>query len=228
MADLFGAFSGMGSGVVSTLKGLLYLSPIVIILIIVITMVKSKMLYRYPVRIFRVRENGKVIEHNCKGGYIGRKNSAPFFRIKLGRWWWQYIDITNTPKPEYMDEQNRVYYKQIDVASYIQMKREKITDDEKIKIMDWLEQVDAADGKVDGELLLQLKRGFNTDSKVEYTPVESDIKYGAILSVQRIKDVLRLEPTWKKVLPYVGLVLMAIVFIVAYAMLMDKCGGCGG
>ena len=61
--------------------------------------------------------------------------------------------------------------------------------------------------------------------KLVMTPVESDVKYGAILSIQRIKDVLRLEPTWKKLLPYFGLTIMAVVFIVAYAILMSKCTG---
>ena len=63
------------------------------------------------------------------------------------------------------------------------------------------------------------------NGKIRMTPVESDVKYGAILSIQRIKDVLRLEPAWKKILPYAGLILMAIVFIVAYAMLMNSCTG---
>jgi len=183
-------YKGMGSGVAEGLWLLLYMIPIVIVIIIVISIIRNKIIYKYPVRIFRIRENNKVKEGNYKGGYIGRKNSAPFFRIKTGKMWWQHIDLTTTPNPKHFDEQDRVYYKQIDVNTFIQM-----------------------------------KRVFMGDDKVTYTPVESDVKYGAILSVQRIKDILRTEPTWKKVLPYVGLVLMAIVFIVSYAMLMDKCGG---
>jgi len=182
-------YSGMGSGIVNGLYSLLYILPIVIVIIIFIVTIRDKKIYRNPVRIFRVRENGKVKEGNYKGGYIGRKNSAPFFRIKTGRWWWQYIDLITTPNPKYFDEQDRVYYKQIEVNTFIQMKRVFL-------------------------------KGI-----VGYAPVESDIKYGAILAVQRIKDVLRTEPAWKKVLPYAGLLLLAIVFIVAYAMLMNKCGG---
>jgi len=90
------------------------------------TIIYNKHIFRYPVRIFKIRENGKVLEDNRKGGYIGRKNSAPFFRIKLGRWWWQYVDLTSTPNPAFMDEQNRVYYNQIDVKTYVQLRRDFI------------------------------------------------------------------------------------------------------
>lgn len=184
-------FTGMFGGLSSTFLYILYLLPVVLIIIAIVVFIRNKMIYRYLVRIFRTRENGKVLEANYKGGYIGRKNSAPFFRIKTGRWWWQYTDLIETPKPEYMDEQNRVYYKQIDVNTYI-----------------------------------QLKRNFGK-GEVNYTPVESDVKYGAILSVQRVKEVLRTEPAWKKILPYATLIILAIVFIVSYAMLMNRCSGGG-
>ena len=187
MADFFGGMGGMFGGVLSSLKYVLYLSPVAVLILILAVHFRNKSIYKYPVRIFKTRENNKVIELNCKGGYIGRKNSAPFFRIKTGKWWWQYIDMNKTPNPKYLDEQDRVYYRQIDVDTFVQMRR-------------------------------KFENG-----NVKFSPIEPDIKYGAILSIQRIKDVLRTEPTWKKVLPYFGLILMAIVFIVAYAMLMDKC-----
>jgi len=154
-----------------------------------IIFIRNKYIFKYPVRIFRIRENGKVIESNYVGGYIGRKNSAPFFRIKAGFFPWQVIDLTTTPNPKYLDEQNRVYYKQIDVDTYIQM-----------------------------------KRTFVEDKGVTYTPVASDVKYGAILSIQRIKDVLRTEPTWKKILPYAGLILVFTLAIVLYVLALNmKC-----
>jgi len=169
----------------------LYSVPILILVFFFIKKIREKKIYKYPVRIFKVREAGKVKEINTRGGYIGRKNSAPFFRIITGKTFFRlfnkYSDLTTTPNPKFMDEEDRVYYKQIDVDSYV-----------------------------------QLQRRFEGDDTL-FTPVESDVKYGAILSVQRIKEVLRAEPTWKKILPYAGLILMAIVFIVSYAMLMDKC-----
>jgi len=182
-------YKGLLGGLGSTFTYLLYILPVIAVIIILIMWFRNRAVFKYKVRVFRERENRKVKESNYVGGYIGRKNSAPFFRVKTGRWWWQYVDFIETPKIQYMDEEDRVYYSQIDVGTFIQMKRDIISD------------------------------------KLKFTPVESDVKYGAVLSVQRIKDVLRTEPTWKKILPYFGLVLLAVVFIVAYAMLMNSCGG---
>jgi len=182
-------YKGIGAGTLTSIKNIIYFVPVLLILVLIYLHWRNKTIYKHPVRIFKIRENGKVKEINCKGGYIGRKNSAPFFRIKLGKWWWQVLDLTTTPDPKYMDEDDRVYYKQIDVDTYVQMKR------------------------------------TFAKSEIIFNPVETDVKYGAILSVQRIKDVLRLEPTWKKVMPYAGLTLMAVIFIVAYAMLMKQCSG---
>jgi hypothetical protein len=189
MVNLFGVFSGFGSGIVNALKWSLYFSPLIILIIYLAIHYRNKFLYKYKVRVFRERENGKVKESNFVAGYINRKNSAPFFRIKTGKWWWQYLDLTETPKVQYMDEDDRVYYKQIDINSYVQMRR-----------------------IIEGD-------------RIKFTPVESDVKYGAVLSVQRIKEALRTESTLKKILPYAALLTLGIIFIVAYAMLMNKCGG---
>jgi hypothetical protein len=146
-----------------------------------------KKTYRYPVRILKVRENGKVKEMNCLGGYINRGlKGAELFRIKPS--FLKSIDLTETPKLKYLDEDDRVYYKQIDLNTFIQMKRTM------------------------------------TDNELKLEPVESDVRYGAILSVQKARDILKLEPTWKKILPYVSLLILAIVFIVSFYLLMDKCG----
>jgi len=189
----FDFLSGMGGGVAQGAYYAMWIVPLIVIFIAVMNSIRNKMIFKYPVRIFRIRVSGKVKESNHMGGYIGRKNSAPFFRIKTGKWywgWWYKIDLTTTPKPEYFDEQNRVYYKQIDVNTFIQMKRTFLND-----------------GKI-----------------VAQTPVESDVKYGAILSVQRIKDVLRTEPTWKKVLPYATVIFLGMILLAGYAILLStKC-----
>ena len=188
MAEFFGFVGQMVGGILSGLKITLYLAPVILIILYLVIHYKNKSTYKYPVRVFRVREGKRNLEANYVGGYIGRKNSAPFFRIKTGKWWWQFMDLTKTPNPKYLDEQNRVFYKQIDVDTFIQIRR--IFDDRGIKLI----------------------------------PVEPDIKYGAILAIQRIKDVLRTEPAWKKILPYAGLVLTGIVLIAGYAILLNtKC-----
>lgn len=185
MADIFGYLSGFGTSLYNSIYYFLVSVPILLILTWIIVTARNKKKYNFKVRIYRVREGGRHKEANFKGGYVNRKNSAPFFRIKTG--FFKSIDLTTTPNPRYIDEEDRVYYKQIDVNTYVQMKR-------------------------------RIERG-----EIIITPVESDVKYGAILSIQRIKDVLRTEPAWKKLLPFGGLIILAIVFIISYAMLMKSC-----
>ena len=183
--DLFGWFN-IGS-MTNSLYYIMAGIPIICAVIFAIISWRNKKIYTYKARIYRIREGGHYKELNYKAGYIRRVNSAPYFRIKTG--FLKGIDLITTPNPKYIDEEDRVYYKQIDVDTFVQMKRKMCK----------------------GKFIM--------------TPVESDVKYGAILSIQRIKDVLRLEPAWKKILPYAGLLLLAVIFIVAYAMLMNKCSG---
>ena len=191
IVSLGGLFGNVGSGILTGIIWFAYLLPVILVVGFIIYKVRVKSIYKHPVRVFKVRENNKVKEMNYRGGYIGRKNSAPFFRIKTGRWWWQQIDMVTTPKVKYMDEEDRVYYLQIDVSTFIQLRRE-----------------------------INLKK----DQLVKFTPVESDVKYGAILSVQRIKDVLRAEPTWKKVLPYATIIFLGMILLAGYAILLNtKC-----
>jgi len=189
MASLNSIYGGMLSGLASSIYILVWVIPLILIISFIVVYFRNKKIYVYPVRIFRIRENGKVIEKNCKGGYIKRKGSSPYFRIKLGKWWWQYTDLITTPNPEYMDEQNRVYLKQIDVGSFVQM-----------------------------------RRYFDNRNNVYYSPVESDVKYGAILSIQRIRQLTSTEPTWKKLATIGGMVLVFAMGIVGWALMMNaKC-----
>lgn len=167
----------------------LILTPVIAIIIFVIMKIREKIIYKHPVRIFKVRENNKIKEVNGKGGFINRKNSAPFFQIKLGPF--KKIKMISTPNPAMMDEEDRVYFKQIDVDTYVQMSR---------------------------------AFPINPGDEIKYNPVESDIKYGAVLSVQRIKEVLSQQSLWQKVAPFATLLMLGIIFIIAYALLIKaKC-----
>lgn len=158
----------------------------------IVSFIRNKAIFKYPVRIFKTRESGAVKEQNCKGGYIGRKNSASFFQIKIGPFPWQKVNFNTTPNPKYMDQDNRVYYKQIDLGTY-----------------------------------LQLKRAFDKEV-ISFSPVEQDVKYGAILDIQRIRTVLNTESVWKKLAPYFGLVLIFIFGILAFWFVTNgKCPSVG-
>lgn len=177
--------SGIGSYGLLVLGGIL----VIVLLIVCVVIIKNKKKFVYPVRIFRTRENNKVVEVNYKGGYIGRKNSSPFFRIKTGFWWWKYIDLLTTPDLRYMDEQNRVYYRQDDVDTF-----------------------------------QQVKRFFDVDTNVHFQPVEADTKYGAILSIQRIRQLTGGSDKWKTIAAIGGMVLIFSLAIVGWALMMNaKC-----
>lgn len=190
--DLLGWVEGFGGGFTSILKTVLIALPILLLFAFILLKIKERSIYVYKVRIYRVRENGGVKELNGRGGYIGRRGTAPFFRIKIRRFLRpaKKIDLTTTPSPAYIDEEDRVYFKQIDVDTYV-----------------------------------QLGRTFPTDkNSFQFHPVESDVKYGALLDIHKIKEVLRAEPTWKKILPYASLLILGVIFIVAYALLIGRCG----
>lgn len=95
-----------------------------VVIYVLVTALRNKKMFIYKVRIFQTRENGSVKELNYKGGYLRNKNTGVTkFRIKKGRMPWDVIDLTTTPNPSAMDYENRVYYKQIDLKTYIQVKR---------------------------------------------------------------------------------------------------------
>ena len=223
--NIGGMFGSVGSTLTSVFKNLMYVLPFLLIGGYALIKAREKQIYKFPVRIFKLRANGKIKEFNTVGGYVGRTNSAPFFRIKLGKMWWQVLDLNTTPNPALMDEDDRVHYLQIDVSSYIQVKRDVsevhgLVNKVKAIAKDMLGKSGNPEQKVD---LIQIAKGLE-HATTKYIPIETDIKYGAILAVQRIKDVLRTEPTWKKILPYAGLGILAVVFIAGYALLMNaKC-----
>lgn len=160
----------------------------ILVITLVILQIRKKMIFKYPVRIFKTRENGSVIEQNCMGGYIGRKNSASYFQIKTGKMPWMKVNLNTTPNPKFMDEQNRVYYKQIDLGTYI-----------------------------------QLKRTF-ANNAVTFDAVEQDVKYGALVDVQKVRNVMNTESKFSKYGPIIGMVLMFMLAIILYWMVLDaKC-----
>ncbi len=85
-------------------------------------LIQDKKKYVYKVRIYQTRENGSVKELNYKGGYFKGRSGVRFY-IKRGLLPLNKIVLKTTPNPAMMDFENRVYYKQIDVDTFIQLKR---------------------------------------------------------------------------------------------------------
>jgi len=211
MADLFGWTSGMGAGLYQGVYYAMWIVPVIVLTVVLIAAIRNKMIFKYPVRIFRVRENGKVTELNKYGGYITRKGSSPFFRIKIGGklWgWWKKVDLLTTPDPRYMDEQNRIYYLQIDVNTFVQMRR-KINVEEKT--------ITDENGK---------KKKVLYGDNFELTPVESDVKYGAILGIHRIREITNQSQKWKTIVAWGALFFVGTILLIGYLVLLKtKCPG---
>lgn len=190
MVDIIGQFSGVGAGFITGLKSLIYIIPIFLIAIALIMFFRNRALYRYPVRIFRIRDNGKHREVNYIGAFIKRQGLTSYFKIKTGRLWWQYMDLSTTPEVKYMDEEDRVYYQQSDVGT-----------------------------------LQQVRRYFDKNKNVHFVPVGSNIKLAVTLAALKINSITVAEPTWKKVLPYAGMLLCAIILIIGHIVNVQY--GCG-
>ena len=190
--------AGAGSILLNVLKWLVYSLPVIILLIIFIIQKSNKKKYPHKVRIYKIRENGKVKEVNLVGGFFGRKGGTSFFNIKTGFFPWQCRQLSETPKMEYVDEEDRVYYKQIDIDTFIQLQRTFAN--------------------------LKDKNG----KEIIFTYVPTDVKYGAILSVEKIRAVLQPQDRWKTIAAIGGMVLVFALAIVIFALMMNaKCPACG-
>lgn len=158
---------------------------------IIIAYVRAKRKYIYPVRIWKIRENGKKVEINKLGGFLKRSDGTAFFRIKLGKVLLspKKKDLWETPDPRYMDEDNRVWYTQIGTDTFVQ------------------------------------NAAYLDKRIVNVVPISDVEKEVAIQTVKSIDKALDDTPLWQKILPYVGLLILGIIFIIAYAILMDRCSG---
>lgn len=128
MGGLSDSLNGMFGGVLSRFSGFnplwigIFIICAVVVYLVVVALINKKR-FVYKVRIFQTRENGSRKELNYKGGYIVNKgNGTNKFRIKKGKLPWDFIDLTTTPNPKAIDFENRIYYKQIDLKTYIQVK----------------------------------------------------------------------------------------------------------
>lgn len=184
MANLFAAYSGMGASLVAMMAWVIPVLLIIVILIAVLFITRQRSIYRYPVTIFREREAGGIKERETKGGIIERKNSAPFFAIKMGMF--KRKEIYKLPDLSGMTHNDRLYYYQKNPDSYIQLKR-----------------------KLTAEV-------------IQFEPVESDVKYGGILAMQRIDQITNTQSFWEKyTTPIMILSALSIIMIMFY-MLLEK------
>lgn len=76
-------------------------------------------------------------------------------------------------------------------------------------------------------VFVQLKKEMNISPEQlkDFSSFDSDVFVGTISAVIKVRNMLQPDSLWKKLLPYVGLMLTVVLIIVLYAMLMNKGGG---
>lgn len=178
------------SGFISNIGAiLLVLLPLIFIIVIAYLVYRDKSIYTWKVRLYQIRDNGTVKEKNYKAGFI---QGGKLFRIKTSKFNpRKKIDLNRSPDPKYVDEENRVYYKQIGVGSHN---------------------------------LMQLERVFD-DSKVKFSPITTNQYYGAVQAIKDAKNAVTKKSNGAQIAMIAGFVIMAISFIIAFIMLVDKFGG---
>jgi hypothetical protein len=60
------------------------------------------------------------------------------------------------------------------------------------------------------------------DKILRYEPIDTDLKYGAIIEIQKIRDVVAVENKFMKFAPWFGLVILFVAAIVFLYMLVQK------
>lgn len=196
--------------------------------------VRDKEIFKYPVRIFRRRENKQPKEINCVGGYIKGSDGIQLFRIKLHKWkWWQRVDLQKIPDAQFMDEENRVYYYQLDPTHFIQAKRkfnEIPIDSIRVKfIKPYLNYKIGDELEVTVESAVPyLERGYvekisepikNFGLDAYYEPIPTDTKRVVVMGLSNAREALKLDLFKLQAMTIGAIVIIAITFIVAYYLL---------
>jgi hypothetical protein len=210
---------------------------------------QDKKIYIYPVRIYRQRNNGQVKEFNTFGGYI-KKGNISQFSIKMTRFKKKTAD--KLPLSEYMDEDNRIYYWQLNPdAPLIQIKREfkveqiLVPNDRFIEPSK--EEVDRAikyailelnDKEETKKLSEEEKRTIAermVNEEIEarrntlidetfptYSPVPTDLKQQALTDINNYKQTLGVDVNKQFMYFVAGVIALAILGIVIFYIAMNK------
>ena len=227
-------FSGGDKVVGSVTPYILYGLLFFIIAFLIYKNYKNRMIFKYPVRIFRRREGKQPKEVNCKGGFIKGNDQIQKFRIKLSVWRpWERVDLDKIPDARYMDEVNRVYYYQLDPTTFVQAKRifherpgETILlrfkkDYLAYKQGDIIEtQLESAQEYINKELCeaaSEVKSNFVLDAY--YEPIPTDTKRVVVMGLSNAREALKIDLFKLQAMTIGALVVIAITFLVAYYLL---------
>jgi len=184
MADIMSAFSGIGSGVKSTITWLIPAIGIMLVLGVILYIVMQRRKFNFPVTILSEREGGGFKEVEVRGGFVARRGTSPYFRIKFGLF--KFRDLITPPKLEGITGINRIYYYQKDIDTFVQMRRE-----------------------IDPTI-------------IKFVPVEADVKYGAVLAIKRIRDIMSTQSAFSKYAGPASFVIGIVIVMICFYMLLKK------
>jgi len=230
---LNGGLSGQISDVVTyVLWGILFL----VVAGVIFKKYRDKKIFKYPVRILRKRQNGKTKEINTIGGYIVNKHKVTEFIIKTGKF--KTKKMSFLPDADLMDEDDRVYYYQIDPETYIQTYKtlnfKKIfvpnkkfippTEEEKeilIKLsLEENKELSRDEAKEKVNKFIESSKGtYEEIGYLEYQPIRTDIRTSTINEIKAVTNTLGVDVNKQFAYFVAGVIALvalgAIVFYIA-------------
>lgn len=122
LTSLIPSAGSMASFVKTVMWGTILLTIFTTLAVII----RNKVKYQYYGFVFRRRQEDfqtglpTSVRLNGKAGYFSKKGKV-VFRIKYGIMWWQQVQLTKLPDPQYMIG-NTVFYIQLNKDNYAQAK----------------------------------------------------------------------------------------------------------
>ncbi len=207
------SFSGLGSGIMSFIPYFFYALLFIGTTFGIVFAVRMRKFWTNSLTIYREREGGGTdeLETRCK---IGTKGSALAFFIKRGR---KKVASYILPKLEGMSSKGRFFYYQINPLTYIQLKKkiESEPDEEKRdylmnKYIEFRNETE----------FIQIVSKIDKKTQI-LQPIESDIKYGAVLELKNIANMTKPEKTTleKLLMPATFITFFVLMFLFVYILI---------
>ena len=176
--------------------------------------IKRKRYWTNDITIHREREGGgsEELESKCRIG--NDKQNALVFLIKRGR---KKLVSYVLPKLEGMTSKGRFFYYQINPLTYIQLRKkiESVADEEKREYL--MEKYNEFKNETEFTQIIN-----KIDKKVQVLqPIESDIKYGAVLELKNIANMTRPEKSTldKVLMPATFITMFILMFLFVYVLI---------
>lgn len=210
---------------------------------------QDKKIYKYPIRIFRRRQNGLIKEFNTFGGYIVKQGQT-IFSIKMSKF--KKKELPRLPDSELMDEEDRIYYYQLSPESpLVQCKRSFVieqvfvanekyiepTPQEKENLLNRyileISQEEEMSDKTSDEIKLMALQRLESEiedeklkeqnvTNVHYTPVPTDQKLQAYYDIRKLSQTLGVDVNKQFAYFIIGVVAIIIIGAFIFYLAINK------